>query len=194
MNRLCFLLLSLFILSCNDKEDLPVKQPSHPVMKYNDLTGREVKNRQSQVLDADNDGVIDFVFYVINIGDPVFRRDKMRFLFGSLEHSLLFVNGENQSPVLDKNALISSGNKLPYEWWEVSEVELTQKIIEEDGSTFWEGAWQNADHKYISIQVRKNNAIYNGWIEFSFNKTDEKLVLHRSGISEEAQKEVKAGF
>ncbi|HEV7782542.1 MAG TPA: hypothetical protein VGO58_14810 [Chitinophagaceae bacterium] len=196
MNRLYFLLVLVLAISCSDKEEVaPPAPPSHPAMKYTELNGREVNFTQSQVLDVDNDGVNDFVFYVLPIGDPIFKQDKMRFLLGSLEHTLLFVDGtDNSSPILNKGAAISISNQLPFEWWEVSEVFLAEKITENDNSFHWEGAWKNASHQYISIQVKKNNLRYNGWVELSFDTAGQKLLLHKSGISLVGEREVKAGF
>jgi hypothetical protein len=195
MNKLYLLLFVMVVAAgCHDKEELspPVIDPA-PAMKYTELNNREVKFRQAQLIDMDNDNKVDFVFYVLPIGDPIFKQDKNRFLLGSLEHSFLYVSEKNHSPVLNKGAVISSSNQLPYEWFEVAEVFLGEKITENDNSFHWEGPWKNVNNKYISVQVKKNDQRYNGWVEFSFDTAGEKIILHKAGISLEAGKEVKAG-
>ena len=191
-NFLFLFLLTVALFSCNDKDELsvpPGKTPETPLL-LTDLHNREVKSGQEQIVDADNDGVIDFVFYVLPIGDPILNQSKHRFLLGSMVHSLLFVGEDNDSPIREKGNIIKSANELPYEWFEVSEVILGEKIIENDLTSHWEGPWKNVNHKYISIQVKKDDGRYNGWIELSFDTNNEKIILHNAALSKVANKEV----
>jgi hypothetical protein len=88
---------------------------------------------------------------------------------------------------------VISRNVTGYTWWEISAIVLAEKIITYTES-HWEGAWKNADHKYLPVQMKKQGKLYHGWIELSFNTTEEKLILHRSAISKEEDKDVKAGL
>jgi hypothetical protein len=193
MKNIFFLvILTVVMFSCNDKEDIPPPQPEPETpMLYTDLANREVKRGPYQGIDADNNGSLDFAFYVLPIGDPILKQDKFRFLLASSINSLLFVDGDNLSPIREKGHVIKTGNELPFEWFEVSEVFLAEKIVEDNNSFHWEGPWKNVDHKYISIQIKKTDGRYNGWIEFSFDTNNEKIILHKAAISKEANKEVK---
>jgi hypothetical protein len=100
-------------------------------------------------------------------------------------------NQADESPMLNKGDSISKIYN-GYDWWEVSFIVLAEKIIDNNGSR-WDGLWKNADHKYLPIQVEKNQKLYHGWVELSFNTAEEKLILHKSAISTEADRTVKAG-
>lgn len=57
----------------------------------------------------------------------------------------------------------------------------------------WAGLWKNATHRFLPVQIKRNGQFYNGWIEISFDILNEKLVLHRTAISTEPGREVRAG-
>jgi hypothetical protein len=194
MKKLLFLsFLTIGMFSCQDKDELPPPPKNEPEvpMRYTDLNNREVKHELGQGIDADNDGRNDFVFYVLPIGDPIFKQDKYRFLVQSNLDCYLFVDDNNNSPVLDKGSIVKKNNIPPHEWFDVSEVYLGQKVINDNGSIHWEGPWKDMIHKHIAIQLRKPEGIFNGWIEFSFDSAAEKIVLHKAALSKEADKDVK---
>ncbi|HJW18025.1 MAG TPA: hypothetical protein VJ499_12925 [Flavisolibacter sp.] len=186
-------LLFIVITGCKkDPVDQPIPGPVHPVMLYKDLKNYEVSKGHSLQLDLDNDGITDCSFSVQLVGDPIMKVDKLQYyVFSRIKRNLL--NDLNdESPVLSKFELIK--NVHPgYTWYELSSIVLTQKIISDAGNS-WIGLWKNADHKYLPFQVVKDGNLFHGWIEISMNTVTEKLVLHRSGISTEANKEVKAGY
>jgi hypothetical protein len=194
MNNYMFAALLLIIIS-GCKKDLvnqPTPEPAHPVMFYKDLKDFEVSKGHSLMLDLDNDGITDCSFSVQLVGDPIMKVDKLQYyVFSRIKRNLL--NDLNdESPVLKKYELIK--NVHPgYTWYELSSIVLAQKIIS-DGGDSWIGAWKNADHNYLPFQVIKDGNLFHGWIEISMNTVTEKLVLHRSGISTEGNKEVKAGY
>jgi hypothetical protein len=194
MNKyLLYTLMLIIMAGCKkDPVNQPTPGPAHPVMLYKDLKNFEVSKGHSQSLDIDNDGITDCSFSVQLVGDPIMKVDKLQYyVFSRIKRNLLNdVNDE--SPLLNKYELIKKDHP-GYTWYELSFIVLTQKIISYDGDT-WTGLWKNADHKYLPLQVEKNGNLYHGWIELSMNTVTEKLVLHRSGISTEANKEVKAGY
>jgi hypothetical protein len=104
----------------------------------------------------------------------------------------LLVDGEEQTPVKNRNEKIGSVHE-GYNWFEISAIVLAEKITPVLGDVNWQGPWKNVVHKYLPVQLDKNGKLYNGWIEVSFDTTKEKLVLHRCGISKEADKSVLAG-
>jgi hypothetical protein len=83
---------------------------------------------------------------------------------------------------------------IGYNWFNASSVMLAEKIIEEAGPDHWEGNWKNASHKYLAIQLRKDDLRYNGWVELSFKTDTEELTLHRAAITTEPGKTITAGY
>ncbi|MCO4292852.1 hypothetical protein NF867_08270 [Solitalea sp. MAHUQ-68] len=193
-NGLFILLGFILLISCK-KDDNETEEPpdqTHPKMFYRNLGDIEVKFGQIKYLDIDNDGVRDFYFNVQLVGDPVLQRDRIQYLANSLQQRYLLNDAQDQSPVLNKLDPISKTYE-GYTWYEISSILLAEKIVTFNGN-FWEGLWKDADHKFLPVQVKKNRELYHGWIELSFDKGKELLILHRSGISTEEDKEVKAGY
>lgn len=182
----------LVLASCK-KERTPVPLPvtTHPQMTYMELQDTEVKFLQSKRIDVDKDGHPDFSFSTLLVGDPVLQRDRLQFYVNSGVKRNLLNNIQDESPILNKFDSISM-NHPGYTWWEISAIVLAEKITDNNGS-YWQGLWKNADHKYLPIQVNNYGKIYNGWIEISFNSSEEKLILHRLGLSREENRTVQAG-
>ena len=184
-------LFCLALISCS-KTTCEFPPYVDPQMAYIDLNGAIVSYQQrSKVLDIDGDGKTDFGFGVQLLGDPVLQRDRLQFLVYSAPKCNLLNDANDQSPVLGKMDRISI--KHPgYDWWEISAIVLAEKIIT-NTSTSWDGAWRNAEHNYLPIQIEKEGKFYHGWIELSFSMAEEELILHRAGISKEEGKTVFAG-
>ncbi|HEY6954148.1 MAG TPA: hypothetical protein VI385_02840 [Flavisolibacter sp.] len=187
--------VTVMLVACGkEKLPLPVVPPgsTHPVMAYKDLQNKEVKYGQYQYVDVDSDGTNDILFNVLLLGDPLLQRDRVQFYANSGIKRNLLNNTQDESPMLNKGDSISKKHN-GYDWWEISAIVLAEKIIDNNGS-YWQGLWKNADHKYLPIQFEKNSKLYHGWIELSFNTTEEKLILHKAAISTEEQKSVQAGI
>lgn len=184
-------LLSAVMSSCK-VQDLPA--PGYdPQMRYTDMQNEEMKITQPCFLDIDGDGSTDFSFSTMLVGDPILQRDRLQFIAHSKIGTNLLNNENDQSPVLnngDKISLIQTG----YEWFELSSIVLAEKITGMTEPIHWAGLWKNATHRYLPVQLKKNGKFYYGWIELSFDNLSEKLVLHKSAISIEAGKEIKAGY
>jgi len=165
---------------------------THPQMLYTDLHDAEVKYLQPKTVDVNNDGAADFSFGVLLVGDPVLQRDRAQFGVSSGIERNLLNDANDQSPKLQKLEIVSK-NHPGYTWWQISHIVLAEKIITAT-NTSWDGIWKNAAHNYLPIQVEKEQKLYHGWIELSFNTAEEKLVLHRAALSKEAEKDVKAGY
>ena len=192
MNRIYYLLL-LTIIAASCRRSEIVEPIHHPGMKYTDLKNAEMKVGKSQRADIDGDGVDDFAFGTLLVGDPVFQRDRLQFYAYSFIKKNLLVDGEEQTPVKSRNEKISSFQD-GYNWFEIAAIVLAEKITPLQGMVNWQGAWKHADHKFLPVQLDKNGQLYNGWIEVSFDMADEKLILHRSGISMEADQTVLASY
>jgi hypothetical protein len=161
-------------------------------MKYTNLQEATVDHLHPRSVDIDKDGINDFSFGVLLVGDPVLERDRLQFLAHSKPNTNLLNNNEDQSPVLNRLDIISKTHS-GYEWFEISAIVLAEKITTM-AESFWEGLWKNATHKYLPVQVKKNNKFYNGWIELSFDANTEQLILHRAAISTEENRDAKAGY
>jgi len=191
MKRIVQLLPLLLLLASCKKEKHNEEHSHEPAMHYKTI---ELKagEMQSQRIDVDDDGVDDLLFAMIHVGDPVLQRDRKQFFAGSRRERSLLNDNDDQSPVL--NRLDTIGLKYPgYTWFDVSAIVLSEKIITASGNS-WEGRWTNASHKYLPFQIQRGGSLYHGWIELSFSTTEEKIIIHRSGVSKEAGKTVKAGL
>ncbi|POY39052.1 hypothetical protein C3K47_00700 [Solitalea longa] len=191
-NGLVLLLGCILLIGCK-KGDNEIEDPqTHPEMFYKNLEDTEVRFDQIKYLDIDNDGAKDFYFNVQLLGDPVQQRDRIQYLANSLQQGYLLNDAQDQSPILNKFDPVSNTHE-GYTWYENSSILLAEKIVTFNGN-FWEGLWKDADHKFLPVQVKKNQSLYHGWIELSINTGKEVLILHRSGISKKEDKEVKAGY
>ncbi len=191
MNKLIILLLvTMAALSCT-KKDRPVI-PGSPAMKYIDLQNAEVTHQQPFLLDINSDGITDFSFSTLLVGDPVLGRDRLQFYAYSKISTCLLNDSNDESPVLvkgDRIAAVHTG----YLWWEISAIVLAEKITRSNGSVNWEGRWNNANHRYLPVSIKKSGETYYGWVELSMDTHSEKMILHRSAICIEADLPVKAG-
>lgn len=183
---------SALFIACSKNPPLNPPLASYPIMTYKNLNDLVVKYGQTQYIDVDNDGSNDFKFDVLLVGDPILQRDRIQFYANSGIKRNLLNNQVDESPMLNKGDSIGKIHN-GYTWWEISAIVLAEKIVDDNGS-HWEGLWKNADHKYLPIQMEKNNKLYHGWVELSFNTTEEKMILHKTAISTEEEKSVQAGI
>ncbi len=166
---------------------------NQPTMHYTDLQEEEITSGTSKRIDVDGNGTTDFTFYTLLVGDPILQRDRRQFYIGSTIKTNLLNDANDESPVLAKGESVML-NHPGYTWYEISAIVLTEKITPLTQPPFWQGRWSEADHKYLPIQIDKGGKLYMGWIEISMNKTTEKLTLHRSAISLEPNRAVRAGY
>jgi hypothetical protein len=185
---------SVAFSACSKKDHVFNSFPDNPIMYHTDLNNREVKFNQPAGVDVDNDGISDFVFTTWHIGDPVLKRDIIQFHVSSNTSTLLMVGDHNDSPIFQKGATILNGGSNGYDWFEVSLLELAQKIVPERGAPFWQGAWKDVQRQYIAIQVKRNGLLFTGWVQVTFDTSNEKLIIHKAAISTEPFKNVKAGI
>lgn len=185
---LFFVLGCLFILgSCKKENDIPANYS----VEFFDLQNAAVKYQQPVTLDLTKDGNTDFSFGVLLVGDPVLQRDRYQFFVSSRVKTKLLNDANDESPMLNKGEeirLIHEG----YTWYEVSAIVLTEKIVTNQ-STTWNGRWTNANHKYLPIQIEREGKLYNGWIELSVDKTEEKIKLHKAALSKSPNVSIRAG-
>jgi hypothetical protein len=188
------LIFCIAITACRKEKNNTVPPPAGPVMNYTNLQNFEVKQGQHRLINLNGDNKSDFLFNTVLIGDPILRRDRLQFQAVSGISAYVLADPFNNTVVLSIGDAISATAPAGYEWFEAQDILLAEKITPETGATFWQGAWKDISNKYLPLQLRSNNVVYNGWIELSMDKAAERLILHKVAISTEAGKDVKAGY
>lgn len=194
MKKFLGLLLPVLLLAaCDDKDIIQPPPQVHPQMRYTELNDVSIKFGQQKSLDIDGDFMKDLLFSTMLVADPISRVDKKRYFVTASFDVFSLINEQEETPALSMGDTITIINLLGFVWHNANSPVLAEKIIEETGPDHWEGNWKNAMHNFLPVQVRKNNLRYNGWVEVSFKKDSEELILHRAAVSVEAGKDVKAG-
>ncbi len=188
MKKYLIIGLLFFCSACKKQEN-----SNRPGVLYTDLNDKEIKFHDHFFLDLNKDGEADVFFSTLLVGDPIAKQDKKKYYVSSRINSFLPVNSNENAPVLNKGDRVPTGNFQGYTWYEVSWVELVQKVTGISGPSFWEGVWKNSSHQYLPIQVKVNNQRFTGWVELSFDMNEEKIILHKAAISLEPGKELTAG-
>jgi hypothetical protein len=183
----------LLIVSCR-KHDCPEPPVAHPQMRYTGLNNLALQFGQQQSIDLDGDNAKDLLFTSALVGDPILKRDLRQYYVTAAFHVSLLVNQHEQTPVLSNGDPIKQQDNAGGTWYNANSIVLAEQIIELTGPAHWEGNWKNASRQYIAIQIERNGARYNGWVEVSFDTDAGTLVLHRAAIALEVSKAVKAGY
>ena len=173
----------------------PVTTPIDPapVMSYINLHDSAVTFNKLAVLDLNSDGENDVWFSTLLVGDPIAQQDKKQWYITTSLYTSLPVNGNESIPVLKLDDSIPTQNFNNCNWYNAASVLLAEKVIGISGDPYWLGDWKEAAHKYIPLQVLKEGAKYNGWVEISFSTAGEKIILHRAALCKEKNKTVVAG-
>jgi hypothetical protein len=183
-------LITLAAVACMKKG---IEEVPHPPMQYTYLQDVEIGANEYFHLDVDANGSPDFTFYTQLVGDPVLKQDRRQFLAVSKVETDLLNNVSDESPKLIKGDRISFEHE-GYNWYQVSSIVLAEKVISLNGEVSWKGLWNGATHHYLPLAVEKNNQVYLGWIEISFNTGSQKLILHKAAISTDSGKDIRAGY
>lgn len=170
-----------------------IEEIPHPAMTYTYLNEMELGDKDYFNLDIDANGTVDFTFSTRLVGDPVLKQDRLQFLIGSKIESNLLNSDNDDCPRLRKGDQIGTMHE-GFNWYELSSILLTEKVNTMEGTNWWRGVWTDADHSFLPVQLSKGAKVYHGWIEVSFNRLKEKLVLHKAAISTEGNKQIRAGF
>ena len=188
----CTLALIIILSACSKP---PVKPPTddYPKMTYLNFSDSAVLFDRSALFDLDGNGEKDIRFSTLLVGDPLSQQDKRQWLAVCSFNTSLPVNTNENIPVLNLDDLIPINNFSGYSWYNAPGIVLSQKVTGMSAAPYWEGAWKDASHRFIPIQLKKNSLLYNGWVEVSFDKLQEKIILHKSAMSQEPDKSVLAG-
>ncbi len=172
------------------KEGSLVAEPK-PEMIYTEH-GLLITGKTMTSIDLDGDGIRDLNFQVQPVSDPSLKVERKQFNVYSRIHSALLNDRMDQSPVLTTEERIRP-NHPGFDWWEIAAVVLAEKITLLNGSTYWKGDNMNENKYYLPVRIAQQRNFHYGWLEFSIDKENETLVIHRSGIAKEAGKVVVAG-
>ncbi len=201
MKQLFLYLIFVFpaaFVSC--KKETVVQPPAtipQPVveMEYINLNNRSITiNTPAAVLDVNNDGAYDLIFTVLLVGDPINKVDKSQFTVISSYYTSLPVNINEQVLSMKRSDLIPVNHFNGSNWYNASGIVLIEKNEFATGAIVWRGNWLGSVKQYLPFQVLKNNLRYNGWVELTEDKANERIILHQAAISKEAEKNIKAGL
>ena len=178
--------------ACKKPHPQPPVQP-HPSMLVKDLADTSLAFGKFASFDLDDNGEKDIFFSTQLVGDPVEQKDKKQWMVTSSFNANLPVNSNERIPVLHYLDSIPLKDFSGYAWYNASSILLSQKTLTMNTPPFWEGDFKEALHRFVPIQLKKQDGLYNGWIEVSFSTTNEKLILHKAAICTEANKSILAG-
>ena len=185
--------VATILASCEKDRDITTT-PAHPQMTYRDLSSRVVNITTPAGIDISGDGTSDVWFEIFYTRDQASNTDYHRFVASSGETSRLMIRDATSATVLAAGAAISTQVANGHEWKSPAQAELAKRtLVQGTGAISWEGAWKDAQRKFLAVQVTQNNQVYNGWIELSFDTAAERVILYRAAISREAAKDIEAG-
>ena len=189
MRIIVFAAVVVMFSSCRKTEVIdPVQFPD---VKYILLHDAEISSGKWKAVDVDEDGINDFNFHTLLVGDPLLQQDKLQYYAGSGIEDYLLNNELEQTPCLYKYDDISM--HLPgYEWNHISSIILAEKVTGITDPPFWRGNWKNASHRYLPFRINRNGKDFLGWIELSLNTETGKIILHRAALSTKPNVSIKA--
>lgn len=193
-----FIIIVVISLTSCRKTPITIPTPLQPKpiveMNFTNLNNREIKYQQSgATLDVNNDNRADLFFGVQLVGDRIYAVDKRQFIVVSSINTSLAVNINEQILPLSQSDSIKLENFNESNWYNASEIVLMERNEFATGTILWRGNWVDRGKKYLPFQILKGNQRYNGWIELTADKENEKIILHGMAISKEAEKNIIAG-
>jgi hypothetical protein len=192
---LAFCVALLFSACSKDKVILPPPVNEEPNIRYIDFGNREIVLGTDGVpLDLTGDNRTDVLFDLYLIGDGINMIDKWTWSIITSRFGYLPVSLDDALPVMEKGDNIPLENFNGFEWYVANEIILMQRFENLTGQISWGGQWMNAQKKYLPISLLIEGERYNGWIELSASTTDQKLTLHRAGLSKLPNTAIKAGL
>lgn len=193
MKKILIPLAAIAVMAACKKTTVTPAPVNATLMAYINLHDTAVAFNRYAAFDLDSNGEKDVLFSTLLVGDPIAQQDKKQWYVSTSINTSLPVNDNESIPVLTDKDSISVKNFNGYTWYNAASVLLAEKIIGMTGSPFWQGDWKQAAHNFLPLQVVKNGAKYNGWVEVSFSTGDEKIILYRAALCKEKDKAVIAG-
>ncbi|MCG2617020.1 hypothetical protein LZZ85_22180 [Terrimonas sp. NA20] len=190
---------TIILLSACSKRDstLDRSQPDEakilPEMMITELNDAKVKQGESKTIDLNRDGIRDIAFATWYIGNPNENEDEVLFFASTGTESALMLGGENDSPRLGRDEMITEKPFSGFDWYVIGQAELAKKNTGLTGAPYWEKPWKNANHEFLAVRVNKNSQWFYGWVEISMDTANDALILHRAAIGMVAGKQMKTG-
>ncbi|WP_300601537.1 hypothetical protein [Niabella sp.] len=188
----CLLVLAM-TGSCDKKKDPPLQDPPGATIQYVDLHNRAITFGQQASVDADGNGTDDLIFRTSLLGDPINKEDKQQWKVQGYATTRLPVNTDDHIPVIPQKQRIGIEDFNGYHWAEGVAALLAEKVTNANDQVFWRGDWTAADHLFIPFRITRNSRIYTGWVEVSFSKIQEQLILHRAALSTKENQAIETG-
>jgi hypothetical protein len=192
-----YILLAAMVISfasCK-KEKEENTTVSHPLMTYQDLTGKVINISTPAGVDITGDGTSDLWFDIFSTREDAQNKDIHRFSVSTGEQGKILVNTQNASPIITEGTTLKLNGIDGYHWKAPASTELAKRtFIRNTPAPVWEGQWKDVQNRYLAVQVTMNGEIYNGWIELSFDTAKERVILFRSAISKEPGKDIIVGL
>ena len=186
-------ILTIFT-GCHRSDSEEITTPENPVrMKYKNLGDVEVAFQKAFPCDVDDDGKNDFYISSELIGKPSEQSDYHSYFFLGAFNTNSLVNSNEETPVLNLGDKIGKNIYPDHNWYNGNQITLAEKVIPLNGNEHWIRNWKDASHQYLAFSIKKNGKLYYGWLELTFSKNTETVILHRSAVAEEADKTVIAG-
>lgn len=185
-------LVLIMAVACKKPGPEPVAAP-HPSMLYKDLADTSIAFGRIAYFDIDDNGEKDVLFSTQLVGDPIEQKDKRQWMASTSFNASLPVNSTEHIPVLRYPDNIPLSDFSGFAWYNASSILLCQKTITMTTPPYWEGDWKEASHNFVPVQIKKQDGLYNGWVEISFSTSKEKLTMHKAAICKEPGKSIKAG-
>lgn len=185
MRNIIILSISMAMITGCKKE-----KPEPEVQRPKDAPQMEIKSiddtvrfGKSYLLHVDNDRDVDFSVASFIIGDAATALDRRVWEWRSGSHAQLALDQQEQTPMLNLYDSISAGSFGNFQWLPYSTTLLLQKLVKANQPDTWDGNWANANHNFLPIKIFRNDQHFGGWVEISFLKASEKLVIHRAAVS-----------
>ena len=194
-NHFSFFIVPLLLLAGCTKDTFeapPAEVPSTPAMTYVNLKDSAIQFGRLAYLDLDLDGTRDILFHTQLVGDHMNQQDKRQWLATTTLYTNLPVDAGENLPVMNIDDVVPVQDFSGYSWGNGGVV-LAQQVIGMTGEPYWQGTWKQANRKYLPVQIVKGNLLFNGWVMLSFSTDSDKLILHSAAISQQPNKDVKAG-
>ncbi len=190
--NMVFIVWVLVLTACK-KSTVQQPEAPQPAMNYINLSDTAISFGRFASFDLDGNGDKDISFSTLLVGDAVNKQDKRQFLVATAQFTYLPVNSEEAIPIMQAADEIPVNNFNGYAWFDITYILLAQKVLSIDKPPYWEGNWKEAVHRFIPLQIKRANALYNGWVEISFSSAEEKIHLHRAAVCKEAGVAIRAG-
>ncbi|HCR54226.1 MAG TPA: hypothetical protein DIW27_07420 [Cytophagales bacterium] len=165
MRTITLFSIVLLTISCQDETISPDK------IIYKDLGNITVDYYNPYRLDVDGDGNGDFVFSTSLLNNA--SGGHLQFTFYPALANHVYAHR-------DEVVVLNPGDRISPDYDYTKWIQPLATKTESDTEIYWHGAWMNASNQYIGVRIKlsSNEDYHYGWIRVSFDKANERLILH----------------